>query len=73
MSLKKKDIKPGILVRVLEPEENSLGNCEYGVVIAKHIDPGPDVEPFHSSSCWRVLCGDRVLILEEGLEFEVVE
>ncbi len=73
MPLKKKEIKPGTLIRVLDPEENSLGNCEYGVVIGKHSDPEPEIGPPHDSFCWRVLCGDRVLILMEDLEFEVVE
>tara|TARA_R100000664_G_C2714161_1_gene109905 strand:+ start:529 stop:741 length:213 start_codon:yes stop_codon:yes gene_type:complete len=70
MPLKNKEIKPGTLIRVLDPEENSLGNCEYGVVIGKHSDPEAHL---HESFCWRVLCGDRVLILMEDLEFEVVE
>ena len=58
-------MKSGQLVKIKEPLETTLGICEYGIILSKfeHRDDEP---------AWRVLCGDRTVILLEH-EFEVIQ
>tara|TARA_R110000824_G_C15121030_1_gene668093 strand:+ start:1026 stop:1211 length:186 start_codon:yes stop_codon:yes gene_type:complete len=60
------DTRPGQLVRIKEPLETTLGLCDYGVILSEYIYQRQD------PPAWRILCGDRTVILMEH-EFEVIK
>ena len=62
------DVRPGQLIKISAGVE-TLDNCTHGVIIGEFDNHG------HSDDlgrAWRVLCGDRIIILWEH-EFEVIE
>ena len=60
------DVKTGQLVKIKEPLETTLGLCDHGVILSEFIYRGQD------SPAWRILCGDRTVILMKH-EFEVIK
>ena len=58
--------RPGALVKLLDPQELALDNCTHGIIL------GVFNATHFSAVAYRILCGDRILILDE-YEFEVVE
>ena len=64
-------LKPGTLVKLLDPHELALDNCTYGIILSLHCGPDPTDPIFPTQAAYRILCGDRTLILIEN-EFEVV-
>lgn len=63
-------MKVGDLVKILEPDAVALGNCTYGILLEQWESPRYFAPS--NSKTWRILCGDRTLILLEE-EFEVVK
>ena len=62
----KTSIKPGMLIKVLNPDEVTLGNCSYSIII-RELESNDSTE-----RAWHVLCGDRMAILFEH-EFKVIK
>ena len=62
------NIKPGVLVEIDE-EVETLGHCTHGVVIGRFEYLESDRQ---GDNIWRILCGNRIIILWER-EFRVVE
>ena len=58
-------MKPGQLVKIKEPLETTLGYCDHGVILSEFKLRRDEI-------AWRILCGDRTVILMEH-EFEVIE
>ncbi len=65
-------LKPGTLVKLCDPQELALDNCTHGLILALHCEADPSDPVFPNQAAYRVLCGNRMLILVEN-EFEVVE
>ena len=65
-------LKPGTLVKLCDPQELALDNCTHGVILALHCEADPNDPVFPNQASYRILCGDRTLILVEH-EFEVVK
>lgn len=64
-------LKPGTLVRLCDPQELALDNCTYGLILSLHCEADPNDPVFPDQAAYRVLCGDRTIILTE-YEFEVI-
>lgn len=62
----------GTLVKLCDPYELALDNCTHGIILGIHCEADPDDPLFPNAAAYRVLCGDRTLILSEH-EFEVVK
>ena len=60
-------MKPGTLVRILDPEYSTLGHCAHGIILSEFSYGFEGDEP-----AYRVLCANRTVILMER-EFEVIE
>jgi len=58
-------MKPGQLVRIRDPLETTMGLCDHGVILS-------EFNLRSDEHAWRILCGDRTVILMEH-EFEVIE
>ena len=65
-------LKPGTLVKLCDPQELALDNCTHGIILSLHCEADPNDPVFPNQAAYRILCGDRTLILVEH-EFEVVK
>jgi hypothetical protein len=63
-------VKPGTLVRILNPEYSTLGHCAHGIILSEFVSPISS--SLEEERTWRILCDDRTAILFE-YEFEVIE
>jgi hypothetical protein len=61
----------GTLVKLCDPYELALDNCTYGLILSLHCEADPNDPVFPDQATYRVLCGDRTIILTE-YEFEVI-
>ncbi len=65
-------LKPGTLVKLCDPHELALDNCTHGLILSLHCEADPNDPVFPNQAAYRILCGDRTVILVE-YEFEVVK
>ena len=65
-------LKIGTLIKLCDPQELALDNCTYGLILSLHCEADPDDPVYPNLAAYRVLCGDRTVILSEH-EFEVVK
>ena len=65
-------LKPGTLVKLIDPEELALDKHNHGLILSLYCEPDPNDLFFPNNAGYRVLCGGRTIILAE-YEFEVVE
>ena len=65
-------LKPGTLVKLCDPQELALDNCTHGLILSLHCEADPNDPVFPNQAAYRILCGDRTIILAEH-EFEVVK
>ena len=63
-------LKPGTLVRLLDPQELALDKCTHGLILSLHCEADPNDPVYPNQAAYRVLCRDRTVILCEH-EFEV--
>jgi hypothetical protein len=64
-------LKPGTLVKLLDPYKLALDSCTYAIILSLHCAPDPTDKIFPNLAAYRVLCGDKTVILVEH-EFEVI-
>ena len=67
-----REIKPGTLIKLHDPEELSLGNCTHGLIIGLHALEREEEADIWPGDVYRVLCDNRILLLSDT-EFEVVK
>ena len=64
-------LKPGTLVKICDPEELGISDCEVGLVLSLHCEANPNDLFFPNNAGYRILYDGRTVILAEW-EFEVV-